>query len=310
MARCIHPGAAAALLGLLAAPAAAQDGDVRPAPQKGYLESHGEMDEPKTLLGGPLDIAIEQDGGVVFIALPDRRELDTRVFGIPGKPRGHGGTPQITGLPPAMREQDGGRYTVTAEPTPYGDAHTTMLGDSLRIEARDRTATDAAATRDRVEMEASWRDQDGNTYSVTCCRRMLAKGVEFPTFGGVVTNHLLHGFTRLGTPLMPTQFAFFAFWGVGEVRFNGQATGEPRLVHGMLTEYVRQQGYKLAEDHQVRPEEEMHFHLMVPPMKARADGAAFVRDPVKTGFQLPDGGMLPFWHVMFEQLDVAAERGG
>jgi len=277
-----------------------------PAPQAGYLDSHRDLQEPKERLGGPLDITIEQDGGVVFIALPDTRELDTRVFGVPGKPRAYGGTPWINGVPPELREKQEDGATVTAEKTPYGDKHTTMLGESFKLQARDVTATDAAVTQDRVEMTASWRDEDGNTYSVTCCTRMSAHGVEFPTFGGVVTNHLLHGFTRLGTPLMPTQFAHFAFWGMGEVRFNGQATGEPRLVHGMLTEYVREQGYKLAHDDGVRPKEDLHFHLMVPPMTPRPDGTGFMRDPVITGFERADGEMLGFWHVMFEQLDHEA----
>ncbi|SDG09901.1 hypothetical protein SAMN05216241_105125 [Limimonas halophila] len=309
---------AAALFGVALAvgPALAAEGDERgtprqpPAPQQGYLDAHSDLQEPKTLLGGALNVRIEQDGGVVFVQLPDERELDTHVFGVPGAPRAHGGTPVINGLPPRLREEADGDYTVTTEKTPYGDKHTTMLGDSLTLRAHDETATDAAVTRDSVEMTASWRDQDGNTYTVTCCERMAAHGLEFPTFGGVVTNHLLHGFTRLGTPLMPTQFAHLAFWGMGEVRYNDQPVAKPHLVHGMLTEYVRQQGYKLAQDHQVRPAQDLHFHLMVPPMKALPEKGVYEHEPVPTGFRMPDGKMLPFWHVMFEQLKYTAERGG
>jgi hypothetical protein len=80
-----------------------------------------------------------------------------------------------------------------------------------------------------------------------------------------------------------------------------------RLVHGMLTEYVRTEGYELGMDHEITPSKR-HFHLMVPPMKPLPSQGKFKHDAVKTGFQLPNGKMLPFWHVMFENLQVEAVR--
>lgn len=73
--------------------------------------------------------------------------------------------------------------------------------------------TDAAVSNDQVAFQASWADDAGNTYAATCCSEVPANGVQYPVFGGVVTNHMMHGITRIGTPLEPTQFAYVAFWG-------------------------------------------------------------------------------------------------
>jgi hypothetical protein len=67
---------------------------------------------------------------------------------------------------------------------------------------------------------------------------MLAHAKYYPAFGGVVTNTILHGFTRIGTPLMPSEFAYMAFWGKGKAFKNGKVVGGPRLAYGRLTEYV------------------------------------------------------------------------
>ncbi len=53
-----------------------------------------------------------------------------------------------------------------------------------------------------------------------------------------------------------------------------------------------------------------HFHLMVAPFKPNMQEGHFERSPVKTGFQLPSGMELPFWHVMFENLEIESSRGG
>ena len=150
-------------------------------------------------------------------------------------------------------------------------------------------------------------DQEGNTYEVRCCEMLATHGVEYPTFGGVVTNTVMHGSSRIGTALMPTEYVYFAFWGMGEVLKNGEVTDKPRLVHGMLTEYVRKEGYELAFDDEVTPGRR-HFHLMVPPMMPEPKEQEFVHKNLSTGFQLPNGKELPFWHVMFENLEINADR--
>lgn len=278
------------------------------APARGYLAAHAHETHPLPLLGGPVTVDVNQTAGGVHVALPDKRRLDPDVFGTPELPRAFGGTPGINGVPPAARGVADGHYTVMKKPSPFGDKAIVLPGGQLSLHAVDATATDAATSDDRVKMKASWQDKAGNTFEVRCCARLATHGVEFPTFGGVVTNHILHGFSRIGTALMPSEFTYVAFWGMGEVRKNGEVLARPRLVHGMLTEYVRTSGYKLAFDREVTPSRR-HFHLMVPPMKPLPSEGRFEHDPVPTGFELPNGMQLPFWHVMFDNLEVKASRG-
>jgi len=276
------------------------------APYRGYLEAHMKA-QPQELLGGPLEVQIQQNSGGVFVILPSKRKLDPHVFGTPKAPRAMAGTPGINGLPPGARGVKGGEYTEMKKPSPFGDKNIVMANGQLNIDAVDATATDASETNDKVKFKASWEDKEGNTYEVRCCAMVAKHGVEYPTFGGVVTNTILHGSSRIGSALMPTEYVYFAFWGMGEVRKNGEVLDKPRLVHGMLTEYVRKEGYELAFDDEVTPGRK-HFHLMVPPMMPEQKEQVFVHKDVKTGFTLPNDMELPFWHVMFENLDINAER--
>lgn len=306
------------LMGILvfSQPVKAQDDPDKPeklemlqemAPYRGYLKAHLNLQQPQELLGGPLKVNISQSSGGVFVILPSKRKLDPYVFGNPQAPRALAGTPGINGLPPGVRGTNGDEYTEMKKPSPFGDKNIVMGNGKLNIEALDATATDAAKTNDEIKFKASWQDKEGNTYEVRCCGKLAAHGVEYPTFGGVVTNTVMHGSSRIGTALMPTQYVYFAFWGMGEIRKNGKVTDKPRLVHGMLTEYVRKEDYKLAFDDEVSPTRR-HFHLMVPPMMPEMDEQEFVHKNVKTGFTLPNGMELPFWHVMFENLDINAQR--
>ncbi|NIV13589.1 MAG: hypothetical protein GWN62_20595 [Aliifodinibius sp.] len=276
------------------------------APAKDYIKAHKDVQKPYNLLGGPININITQESGGVFVALPDKRKLDTRVFGTPEFPRAFGGTPGITGVAPMVREVKNGQFTQMKKHSPFGDKYITMKDANLEIQAVDATATDAATTKDELQFTASWQDKEGNTYAVKC-NKLASHGMEFPTFGGVVTNTILHGFTGIGTPLMPSEYTYFAFWGMGAVIKNGEVLDKPRLVHGMLTEYVRTEGYKLGFDKDVTPTRR-HFHLMVAPFKPDMENMTFEEAPVKTGFKLPNGMELPFWHVMFENLDIESSR--
>jgi len=181
-----------------------------------------------------------------------------------------------------------------------------MQEGKLQIEALDATATDAKNSDDQLKFKASWKDEAGNTYSVRASK-LITKGLEYPTFGGVVTNHILHGSSRIGTSLMPTQYVYFAFWAMGEVRKNGEVLDKPRIVHGMLTEYVRTEDYELAFDDEINPAGR-HFHLMVSPFMPNQETQSFEPKPVNTGFTLPNDETLPFWHVMFESLDINSGR--
>ena len=274
-------------------------------PARGYLEAHADQDEPMNLLGGGMKVSVEQDSGGVFVALPAHRDLDEDVFGVPGMPRSWAGSPGVTGVPPKARGAKNGKYTKMKKRSPFGDAYTALPGGTMELEAVDQTATDAKNTKDRVQFAASWKDEGGNTYEVVCCEKMASAGIEYPTFGGVVTNHIMHGWSHIGTPLMPTMFNYVAFWGIGNVKKNGEVIDANRIVHGMLTEYVRGEGYRLVHDHEVTPSR-LHFHLMVAPVVPSDDGESFDHRAVNTGLQMKNGETLPFWHVMFAKLDIDA----
>jgi hypothetical protein len=276
------------------------------APYDGYLKAHSDS-QPQELLGGPMQVNVNQESGGVFVILPSKRKLDPYVFGSPKLPRAYGGTAGINGLPPGARGVSNGEYTEMKKPSPFGDKNIVMGNGKLMIEALDATAADAPKSDDQVKFSASWQDKKGNTYEVRCCEVLATQGVEYPTFGGVVTNHILHGSSRIGSALMPTEYVYMAFWGMGAVLKNGKVMQKPRLVHGMLTEYVRTEGYELAMDDEVSPGRK-HFHLMVPPMKPQMEKGNFVHKNVKTGFNLPNGMELPFWHVMFENLQINTQR--
>jgi plastocyanin len=277
---------------------------VKMAPYLGYLKAHEDLQKPKVLLGGAIEVIVTQDQGGVHLALPDYRKLDPMVFGIPELPRAYGGTPVITGVPPQMREVENGKYTLLKAKTPFGHKNMVLPDGKYSLKAIDVTATDAAVTDDTVEMQASWKDKDGNTYKVKC-NRVVPHGVEYPSFGGVLTNHILHGSSRIGTPLMPTEFVYVAFWGIGETLKNDKVMDSGRIVHCMLTEFVRTKDYELAFDDQITPTK-LQMHLIVPPMIVK-DGK-FEKSPVKTGFMLENGQELPFWHVMFANLSINSQR--
>lgn len=274
------------------------------APYLGYLKAHNDVQSPLMLLGGPLKVSVKQTEGGVHVALPDYRRLDPRVFGTPELPRAFAGTPVMTGAPPDMRQTQNGKYTHLKAKSPFGHANLVLPNGRYSLEALDVTATDAAKTQDTVRMEASWQDDKGNTYSVRC-NQPAPHGVEYPSFGGVMTNHILHGSSRIGTPLMPTEFVYVAFWGIGDTLKNGQVLDSGVIVHCMLTEYVRTTDYQLGFDDQVTPTR-LQMHLIVPPVGIK-DGK-FVDRPVKTGFTLSNGDALPFWHVMFSNLQIDARR--
>lgn len=304
---------AAGLAALASSGATAQDqgkpkgAEPPPTPARGYLEAHRGVEDPLPLLGGPLRVSVTQNGGQAFVALPDHRELDPVVFGTPEMPLAYGGFPIVQGVPPQMREVQNGTYTQLKQKSPFGDAHTTMPGASLQLTATDATLADGARSDDAVQMTASWKDKEGNTYTVTCCKKLQTAGVEHPTFGGVVTNHIMHGFSRVGTPLFPTVMTQVAFWGAGEVKKNGEILDGPRPVHGMLTEYARTGAYELGFDNELSPSAR-HFHVMVAPVMPAEGTGALQPSPVKTGFTLPNGETLPFWHVMFENVQTQANR--
>ncbi|MFQ6673906.1 MAG: hypothetical protein ACE5GH_03855 [Fidelibacterota bacterium] len=248
-----------------------------------YTMGHSKFESPPDRLGGPLRVKVTQNKGSTRWVLPGPRFLDPRVFGTPDFPTGFDQAPfPLLGVPLDLRKSRDGRYTFADHATPFSNWREVGVG-SINMEVVDATAIDGARTKDEVHFEATFESPDGkHSYRVTA-DRALPHGMAFPFFGGVVTNHLLHGVTGIGTRLMPTEFTYVAFWAVGNIYRDGQLVNENHLIHVMVTEIVRGENYALQFDQGVgNPPSGTTLHLMVPPFKPTPEGLK--PDPVKSGF--------------------------
>lgn len=244
----------------------------------------------------PLEIQVKAGDDVRWI-LPGKRKLDPAVFGTPDQPIGF--EPNI-GVPLQAREKNeaGTAYTTTLMSTPFSDKFARVTG-SLSLMARDVSAMDGPDTEDEVDFTATFTNPKGVEYKVVV-KKAIPRGPDHPFFGGVATNHLMHGMTGIGTRLMPTQFVYLAFWGLGDLFVKGKKVDTHRIVHVMLGEKVRDENYKLVFDKDVN-HEATHLHLILPPVKGGPKGP--VQSPVPTGFILPNGKQQPFLHIMFETIE-------
>lgn len=248
-----------------------------------YTMSHAKNQSPPERLGGPVTITAVQEGGSTRWPLPGPRQLDPAVFGTPDHPLGWEAAPfPLVGIPHQMRQQRDGNYTIVDHATPFSDWMKAGVG-SLRMTVTDRTAIDGATTQDKVDFEATFQSPDqAHDYRVVA-NMPLPHGKFFPTFGGVVTDHLLHGSTGIGTKLMPTEYTYVSFWAKGQVFVDGKLTNDGQLVHVMITEFVRGDRNKLQFDGSVGAGGTgMVLHLMVPPYRIGPKGPE--KSPVRSGY--------------------------
>ena len=247
-----------------------------------YTMGHALQSNPPDLLGGPLTVTASQKNGSTRFVLPGARFMDPSVFGTPDNPAGFDPAPfPLLGIPVDMRNVSDGKFTFVDHATPFSDWYEVGVG-SVDMTLVDATAIDGARTKDKVSFEATFQTPDGVDYRVVC-NKPLAHGMAFPFFGGVVTNHLLHGGTGIGTRLMPTEFTYAAFWGVGDIYREGKLINANHMVHMMITEIVRGDNYELQFDGGVgNPSQGITMHLMIPPFKPIPNG--MVPDPLKTMF--------------------------
>ena len=249
-----------------------------------YTRGHASSQNPPDLLGGPLTVKVTQKDGSTRFVLPGPRFLDPSVFGTPDKPVGFDPAPfPLLGVPLDKRKVSDGKYTFVDQALPFSDWHEVGVG-SIDMEVVDATAIDGARSKDKVKFEANFQTPDGTNFRVTA-DRVMPHGMAFPFFGGVVTNHLLHGATGIGTRLMPTEFTYVAFWAMGNIYREGELISENHLIHVMVTEIVRGEGYTLQWDGGVgNPSTGTTLHLMIPKYKPAPDGKGLVESPLRTGF--------------------------
>ena len=249
-----------------------------------WTKSHAKISNPSDRLGGPLKVEVTQTNGSTRFIIPGPRALDPSVMGTPASPAGLEPAPfPPYGVPLKMRLKYKDQYSITNAATPFSDWREVGVG-SVRMSLVDATATDGARTKDKIDFEANFKLPDGTHYRVVV-KKPIPHGFAFPYFGGVVTNQILHGASGIGTKLMPSEFAYAAFWGVGDVYRDGKLVNKDHLVHAMLTEAVRGDNYKLVFDRDIgNPPATRTLHLMIPPFKVLAGFKGLAPAPLKTNF--------------------------
>ena len=278
-------------------------------------------------------------GKITYWVLPGPRALEEETFGTPDNPKavfkpklkaakqakGPPAVPEtlkkvpsMVGVPEKARSvTDDGTYMLK-HPTPFSNKARIISGQfetMMKDVVREDTPGKPGNTPDMANFEAEFTDPAGNEYRVVLDHVVKPPFPGYKTQGGVFTEDMMHGSTGTGTPLMPKQYAYAAWWGLGALFINGEQVDKGRVMHLMTTEVVRDRDYNLAfsNDLPLGPKErhiadqEHHTHLMLPPIKG-VPGKGPVFDPVPTAFELPNGKKQPFLHIMFEQDELTSRE--
>jgi hypothetical protein len=238
----------------------------------------------------------------------------------------HAALPLPVGLPEGARRTNasGDRYTETKIPVPFSDDavgsdDTEALDGSLEITYIDRQGFEGDGDGDdEVDLDLWFTDPDGTRYELDIKHLEHHDGAHLHG-RGVMTGVYIHGITTIGTPLMPTQYAFGAFWAVGDLLVEGEVTSDrnrDRIIHLMTTQSVRTRDYTLAIDEELplgaegNPDPYLDStevtHVFLPPIKQTADGPR--RVALQPEFTLPNGDPQPFIHFMFDENTVTIDR--
>ena len=247
-----------------------------------------------------------QSGDVMWI-LPGVRRLDPDIFGTPDRPLGF--EPPLIGVPLEGRltNEDGTAYTTTKDPTPFSDNAAPSSG-SLEMTLEDYTLVDNPNSKDKVDFRCTFTSPDGKEYEVTV-NKVIPVGTDHPFFGGVATNFIHHGYTRIGPRLVPASYTYAAFWGVGVMTIDREEVANNRVVHVMVTGNMRDDEYKMALTTDEINEDEIMVHVMLIPVEVTPQGPQ--PSPVPTGFILPNGVEQPFLHINYHNVhmvDLIAEE--
>jgi hypothetical protein len=282
---------------------AARQPDPTPQPQSpditlphgSLIQAQGDANEGTSLPGGPVRISLSRQMGDVQIVL--KNKLNSFVVPRSGATDPVAPRPGRDGDPTATTHA---APTTTTAPL----SELSMRNGRVRLKAVDVTASDAAASQDSLDLEASWQDDQGNTFAVRCTK-VIPGGMSRPVFGGVVTNHLLERSAAPDATDLPAGYAYVAFWGTGDVLKNGQVQDSDVVIQGMLTEAAPgQHNHPPLADPLVAAR--LRLHVLAGPLALNR--GLYVRRPAKTGCVLADGKPLTFWHVTFDHLSIQSER--
>lgn len=276
---------------------------------------------------------IQEPGKIVYWILPGPTKLNEQVFGTPDHPMQTGELktqqaegavkelfmefPIMAGVPIQMREtnEDNTEFTVTKKPTPVSN-NARIVDGEFEITYKDLQPYDLPGdpteTLDDVDVTVKFTDPQGNQYEIEVLKLYQPPFPGFESGGGVMTDAFIHGETGTDSPLFPKIFAYGAFWGIGNIKVNGELADTDKWVHFMTTQNVRNMNYDFvtSEGLPLMPEDTFsgqvhHTHVIVRPIKITPEGPVF--DPVKTAFTLPNGKNQPFIHIMFEQETIVQD---
>lgn len=280
-------------------------------------------------------------GKVTYWVLPGPRVLEEQVFGTPDNPKtlfkpklqaamqakGPPAVPEtlkkapfLVGIPEKGRSVTHEGTYIFDKPTAFSNKARIVSGEfqtTMKDVVREDPPGKPGNTPDTATFEARFSDPAGNDYRVVLDHVVKPPFPGYDTQGGVLTDGRLHGATGTGTPLMPEQYTYGAWWGLGDLYINGEKVDDHRVMHLMTTEVVRDKDYNLvfSKDLPLGPDErhirerEHHTHLMMPPIRG-VPGKGPVSDPVPTAFKLPNGKNQPFVHIMFEQDQIVSRDLG
>ena len=257
-------------------------------------------------VGGPLTITVTQRNGKARFILPGTRAMDPAIFGTPDRPAGFEMAPfPMSGIPIDMRLTDketGKNYTIIDHFCPFSDWFEKTQG-SVTMTVVDATGIDGAYTKDTINFEAEFELPDGAKYRIVC-KKPLAHGGAFPFFGGVVTNHLIHGGAGIAPRALPTDFAYAAFWGSGDVYKDGSVVNKGQLIHVWVSEDVRGENDRTRLDSEAGNRSRgLTLHMVIPPYRPTPQG--MVKTPLKTMF-------MPFPYVkpnIMREMEAAKKAG-
>ena len=243
-------------------------------------------------------------------------DLGSPAAGLLAGRDGHDPLPLPVGLPEMARATngDGSEYTETKIKVPFsnntvGSDENNTLDGKLDLTYRDRQGYEGDGDKeDAIDLDIWLTDPEGNKYTFDIHHLEHHDGAHLHG-RGVMTGVYMHGTTGIGTPLMPTQYAFGSFWAIGDLLTNGEIVSDnnrDRVIHIMSTQIVRTDEYTLAFDADLplgeegNPDpylgEDTHTHVFLPPIKETDNG------PRKVGLTTEVGQ--PFIHFMFDEDDV------
>ena len=160
---------------------------------------------------------------------------------------------------------------------------------TFKLTSQDATATDSPTSQDTAQLTTvftlpSQVKFQTTTYTIKLTR-LVPEGTDYPFFGGVATNTLMHGSTGIGSTLLPASQVPLSLWGFSDLYADDKLIGKDLFTHFMITVGIRDENNHLTRQ---LNKNTLQAHLLV-------------SDPQQIS-QIP-GIQEPFLHFFWNKLD-------